>query len=58
MVAKFKRRAERRNPLLAFLSTFTEALLTLTFVRFLWRMLARLAGRARRRGANNAVQTV
>ncbi len=40
MVAKFNRRAERFNPFLAFLQTFVEALLTIVFVRFIWRMLA------------------
>jgi hypothetical protein len=45
MLAKFHRRSERGNALLAFLATFLEALLTLVFVRFLFRVLARLAGR-------------
>jgi HAE1 family hydrophobic/amphiphilic exporter-1 len=40
MIAKFKRRAERYHASLAFLQTFVEALLTLVFVRFVWRMLA------------------
>jgi len=40
MIAKFKRRAERYHASLAFLQTFVEALLTLVFVRFIWRMLA------------------
>lgn len=54
LVAKFRRRAQRRNPLLAFLLTFVEALLTLVFVRFVWRALVRLAGLVFRRGANKA----
>jgi HAE1 family hydrophobic/amphiphilic exporter-1 len=40
MIAKFKRRAERYHASLAFVQTFVEALLTLVFVRFIWRMLA------------------
>jgi HAE1 family hydrophobic/amphiphilic exporter-1 len=40
MIAKFKRRAERYHASLAFVQTFVEALLTLVFVRFVWRMLA------------------
>ena len=51
MVAKFGRRANRMNPLLAFLMTFVEAILTLLFVRLLYRGLAwvfrRLTGRGR-----------
>jgi multidrug efflux pump subunit AcrB len=38
MVAKFGRRAGRMNPLVAFVMTFVEALLTLTFVRLLFRL--------------------
>ena len=37
MVAKFHRRTERWNGLVAFLMTFTEALLTLTFIRMIYR---------------------
>ncbi len=40
MIAKFKRRAERYHASLAFVQTFVEALLTLVFVRFVWRTLA------------------
>jgi hydrophobe/amphiphile efflux-1 (HAE1) family protein len=42
MVAKFKRRAASYNPLLAFVVTFIEALLALTVVRFVFRMLMKL----------------
>jgi HAE1 family hydrophobic/amphiphilic exporter-1 len=41
MVAKFKRRAERWNTGLAFLMTFIEALLALTLIRLVWRLLSR-----------------
>ena len=49
-VAKFKARALRWNPLLAFVVTLIEALLTLVFVRFLWRLLVRLFALFRRGG--------
>ncbi|WP_036165566.1 efflux RND transporter permease subunit [Massilia sp. 9096] len=39
MFAKFQRRAARLTPLPAFVMTFVEALLTLTFGRFVFRML-------------------
>jgi HAE1 family hydrophobic/amphiphilic exporter-1 len=40
MVAKFNRRAERRSgALVAFLQTFLEAILTLTLVRFVFRLI-------------------
>ena len=42
MVAKFHRRASRYNVLLAFLVTFIEVILTLTLVRFVYRMLLKL----------------
>lgn len=49
MFAKFQRRAERRNVLLAFVQTFVEAILTLMMLRFVFRMVlkgaARLGGR-------------
>jgi hydrophobic/amphiphilic exporter-1 (mainly G- bacteria), HAE1 family len=41
-VAKFNARAERMNPLRAFLMTFAEALLTLIFVRWIYRRIMRL----------------
>jgi hydrophobe/amphiphile efflux-1 (HAE1) family protein len=40
MVAKYGRRAARMNPLVAFLMTFVEAILTLLLVRLLFRGLA------------------
>ncbi|VXB15763.1 efflux RND transporter permease subunit [Massilia sp. 9I] len=42
MFAKFNRRANRFNPALAFLMTFVEAILTLTFVRLVYRTIMRL----------------
>jgi HAE1 family hydrophobic/amphiphilic exporter-1 len=42
MAAKFHSRAERWNGLLAFLMTFAEALATLTFLRFFYRMVMKL----------------
>jgi hypothetical protein len=47
MVAKFNRRAEARNGFLAFLQTFVEALLALLLVRLLFRVVVKLAGKAR-----------
>ncbi|QOY95906.1 efflux RND transporter permease subunit [Massilia sp. UMI-21] len=53
MFAKFNRRADRFNPALAFLMTFVEAILTLTFVRLVYRSIMRLgrflSGRGRAR---------
>jgi HAE1 family hydrophobic/amphiphilic exporter-1 len=48
MIAKFQRRAARVHPSLAFLQTFVEALLTLVFVRFIWRSLVWAVRLARR----------
>ena len=48
-VAKFHVRSQRWNPLLAFVVTLLEALLTLLFVRFVWRLLVRGAGWVRTR---------
>ncbi len=42
MVAKYGRRAERWNALPAFLMTFVEAILTLTFVRLVFRVIVRI----------------
>jgi hydrophobic/amphiphilic exporter-1 (mainly G- bacteria), HAE1 family len=42
MFAKFQRRSERWNGLAAFVLTFVEAILTLAFVRFLYRAVIRL----------------
>src|SRR4029079_5754259 len=43
--AKYRRRAERRNPAVAFLLTFFEAILTLLLVRSIYRVVMRLLGR-------------
>jgi hydrophobic/amphiphilic exporter-1 (mainly G- bacteria), HAE1 family len=45
-VSKWRRRSETRGPLLAFLQTFGEALLTLVFVRFVYRLVGRGLARA------------
>ena len=50
-VAKFHGRSQRWNPLLAFVVTLLEALLTLLFVRFVWRLLVRGVGWVRGRPA-------
>ena len=42
MVAKFQRRVERWNGLFAFVLTFAEAILTLLFLRLLYRSVKRL----------------
>ena len=42
MVAKYGRRAERWNTFPAFLMTFVEAILTLTFVRLVYRIIVRI----------------
>ena len=55
MVAKFNRRAERGNALLAFLQTFVEALLTLTLIRFVFRLVIRLVGLGSGRARGGAV---
>ena len=47
-LAKFGARSARWNPFFAFVVTLLEALLTLVFVRFVWRMGARLFGRGAR----------
>jgi multidrug efflux pump subunit AcrB len=49
MVAKYKRRATRMNVVLAFLQTGVEVVLTLTLIRFVFRMLHKLAMRVRGR---------
>jgi hydrophobic/amphiphilic exporter-1 (mainly G- bacteria), HAE1 family len=53
MFAKFKRRSERWNVLVAFVLTFIEALLTLTLIRLVWRLI--VGAPARLRGARSAV---
>jgi hypothetical protein len=45
MIAKFHRRASEGNTVVAFITTFVEAILTLLLVRFCFRMLMRLRGR-------------
>lgn len=54
MAAKFGRRAERWHALPAFLMTFVEAILTLTFVRLVYRVIVRIgrfvSGRGRGKG--------
>lgn len=42
MVAKYRRRADRSNGLFAFVLTFIEAILTLLFVRLIYRLIVRL----------------
>jgi HAE1 family hydrophobic/amphiphilic exporter-1 len=64
-IAKFRRRAQRSNPLVAFLATLAEAFLTLIFVRFLYRAVKKLfqrrspsplgEGRGEGRGEGKAV---
>ncbi len=43
-IAKFHRREERMNPFFAFVLTIGEALLTIVFVRFIFRLVRRLFG--------------
>jgi hypothetical protein len=50
MVAKFGRRAERMNPLFAFVMTFVEAILTLVFVRLVFRLIVKAIGFAKGSG--------
>ena len=42
MVAKFERRSQRWNALVAFVVTFVEAILALLLIRLVWRLLWRL----------------
>ncbi len=51
-IAKFRRRAGRWNPALAFAATLVEAFLALTFVRFAYRLLGKVG---RRRASPAAV---
>lgn len=55
MVAKFGRRAERWNAFPAFLMTFVEAILTLTFVRLVYRTIVRAGRFVTGRGRDKAV---
>jgi HAE1 family hydrophobic/amphiphilic exporter-1 len=50
-IAKFRRRAERWNPALAFAATIVEAFLALLLVRFAYRTVVKVLGRLGRRGA-------
>jgi len=47
-IAKFRRRAQRWHPALAFAVTFAEAIATLTLLRFFYRTLLRLLRRVRK----------
>jgi HAE1 family hydrophobic/amphiphilic exporter-1 len=51
-IAKFRRRAARWNPALAFLATLVEAFLALLLVRFAYRLVVKLLARLGRRGAS------
>jgi HAE1 family hydrophobic/amphiphilic exporter-1 len=53
-IAKFHRRDARMNTFVAFVLTLLEALATVLFLRWTWRMLARLAGLARGRAPRAA----
>ncbi len=55
MLAKYGRRAERWNSLPAFLMTFVEAILTLTFVRLVYRMIVRAGRFVTGRGRGKAI---
>jgi hypothetical protein len=50
MVAKFQMRALKWNALFAFIVTLIEALLTLTFIRLIYRLLKKLVLLFTRRG--------
>jgi hydrophobe/amphiphile efflux-1 (HAE1) family protein len=54
MVAKFNRRAERWNALVAFVLTFIEALLALTFIRLVYRSIMWLVRKATGKGGGGA----
>eukprot|EP01114_Cavostelium_apophysatum_P020817 TRINITY_DN7082_c0_g1_i2.p2 TRINITY_DN7082_c0_g1~~TRINITY_DN7082_c0_g1_i2.p2 ORF type:complete len:1069 (-),score=315.61 TRINITY_DN7082_c0_g1_i2:431-3637(-) len=54
MFAKFNRRANRFNPALAFLMTFVEAILTLVFVRLIFRTILRIGRLVTGRGRGTA----
>ncbi len=57
MFAKFNSRVPRWTALGAFFLTFVEAILTLLMLRFVWRMLKRLFGLARRHPGKAALVT-
>jgi len=48
--AKFRRRNQRMNPAFAFILTLGEALLTIIFVRFIYRLVMKGVARIRGRG--------
>jgi len=54
--AKYRWRAERRNPAVAFVLTLVEAILTLLLVRSLYRLLMRPFGRRKERAARPVPQ--
>ncbi|MES2069409.1 MAG: efflux RND transporter permease subunit [Pseudomonadota bacterium] len=54
-IAKFRRRAERWNALVAFVMTFIEALLALVFIRLVYRWLKKLVSLVTGRGRPAAV---
>ncbi|WP_395406867.1 efflux RND transporter permease subunit [Pseudoduganella sp. UC29_106] len=54
MIAKFNRRAERFPVALAFLMTFVEAILALTFIRLVFRLLMKPVNMVLRRGSKPA----
>jgi hydrophobe/amphiphile efflux-1 (HAE1) family protein len=54
MIAKFNRRAERLPAIVAFLMTFVEAILTLVFVRLVFRLLMKVVNLVLRRGGKPA----
>jgi len=55
MIAKFNRRAERFPVALAFLMTFVEAILALTFIRLIFRLVMKPVNMVLRRGKPAAV---
>ncbi len=55
-VAKFRRREQRWSSGPAFVVTLVEALLTLLFLRLVWRLLKRLVGLGRRAGGGPGAQ--
>jgi HAE1 family hydrophobic/amphiphilic exporter-1 len=57
-LAKYRRRALRRNPFLAFVATLLEAVATLLGLRLAWRGLGNGWGRLRRRAAARGAQAV
>ena len=55
-VAKFGQRALRWNPFFAFVVTLVEAVLTLVFLRFVWRSVMGLFGRRAKSGGGPGAQ--